>query len=122
MLGLVSDLIVCNGQRMGTRYGRRGSCSGFTSSSRRSCLCSTTYRQPFPSTWRVHNQLQLISDNEALDAHVSVKAAFRFGMLEAFKVIQMFSLVLQLNSVAAVAMKRYARLASRFADGRRQGT
>jgi hypothetical protein len=84
------------------------------------------HRQTFPSTWRVHNQLQLlsgqISDNEALDAHVSVKAAFRFGMLEVFKVVQMFSLVLQLNSVAAVAMKRYARRASRFPDGRRQGT
>ena len=40
-----------------------------------------------------------ISDNEALDAHVSVKAAFRFGMPEVFKVVQMFSLVLQLDSV-----------------------
>ena len=65
------------------------------------CLCRTT--SSTTNTWRVHNQLQLlsgqISDNEALDAHVSVKAAFRFGMLEVFKVVQMFSLVPQLNSV-----------------------
>ena len=38
------------------------------------------------------------------------------------RLFKCFSLVLQLNSVAAVAMKRYARLASRFPDGRRQGT
>ena len=57
-----------------------------------------------------------ISNNEELDGTIRAKAAYELGTLNGLKAARRFSLVLQLNSAAAIALKRYARLANRFAQ------
>jgi hypothetical protein len=57
-----------------------------------------------------------ISDNEELDPTTRVKAAHELGTLDGLKTARRFSLILQLNSAAGIALKRYARLANRFAQ------
>jgi hypothetical protein len=57
-----------------------------------------------------------ISNDEELDPTTRVKAAFELGTLNGLKAGRRFSLLLQLNSAARIAFKRYARLVNRFAQ------
>jgi hypothetical protein len=58
-----------------------------------------------------------IANNEELDPDVRVKAAFEHGTLNGLKAARQFSLLLQLNSAARIALKQYARLAHAFGHG-----
>jgi hypothetical protein len=71
---------------------------------------------PDEFTTDLDGYLSEISNNEELDAATRVKAAFELGTFNGFKTAGRVSMVLQLNSAAQIAMKRYARLANRFAQ------
>jgi hypothetical protein len=75
-------------------------------------------RFPVPDeyTTDLDDYLSEISNNEKLDSTTRVKAAFELGTFNGFKTAGKVSMVLQLNSAAQIAMKRYARLANRFAQ------
>jgi hypothetical protein len=75
-------------------------------------------RFPMPDeyTTELDGYLSEISNNEELDAATRVKAAFELGSFNGFKTTGNVSMVLQLNSAARIAMKRYARLANRLAQ------
>ena len=57
-----------------------------------------------------------ISNNEGLDPTTRVKAAHELGTLNGLKIARRFSMILQINSAAETALKRYARLGERFAQ------
>ena len=75
-------------------------------------------RFPVPDeyTTEVDDYLSEISNNESLDASTRVKAAHELGTFNGLRLARKYSLMLQLNSAAGLAMKRYARLANRFAQ------
>jgi hypothetical protein len=66
-------------------------------------------RFPAPSkyTTDLDDYFSEISDNEKLDPATRVKAAFELGTLNGLKTARRFSMILQLNSAAAIALKRY---------------
>jgi hypothetical protein len=67
-------------------------------------------------TTDLDDYLSEISNNEALDAPTRVKAAYDLGTLNGLKIAGKGSLILQMHSAGGVALKRYARLANRFAQ------
>lgn len=70
-------------------------------------------RFPVPDKYTadLDDYLGEIVDNKALDATTRVMAAFELGTLNGFKIAGKFSLLLQMNSAAGIAMRRYAILA-----------
>jgi hypothetical protein len=72
---------------------------------------------PVPSeyTTDLDDYFSEISNNEELDPTTRVKASFELGTLNGLKTARRFSMILQLNSAARIAFKRYARFANRFA-------
>jgi hypothetical protein len=50
--------------------------------------------------------------NPALDPSIRIKAAYEAGTLNGFKTCRRYSLVMQLNSAASLAQRRYTRTAS----------
>jgi hypothetical protein len=66
---------------------------------------------PLPYTKFMDDYLSEMTGHELLDCATRIKAAFEAGTLNGYKYLGRGSLVLQLNSAAAVAMKRYARVA-----------
>jgi hypothetical protein len=75
-------------------------------------------RFPVPSEYAadLDDYLGEISNNEEAAPATRVKAAHELGTLNGLKTAGRFSMILQLNSAAGVALKRYARLANRFAQ------
>lgn len=73
-------------------------------------------RFPAPDKYTTYldDYLSGIANNEEIDATTRVKAAFELGTLNGFKAAGRVSLFFQLNSAAGIALKRYARLATRF--------
>lgn len=68
---------------------------------------------PAPSAYAkdLDDYLGEMTGNERLDCSTRMKAAFEAGTLGGFKAARRFSLALQINSAAAVAMRRHARVA-----------
>jgi hypothetical protein len=75
-------------------------------------------RFPVPDEYTTNlvDYLSAISNNEELDGNTRVNAAHELGTLVGLKVALKFSMLLQLNSAAKIALKRYAHLADRFAQ------
>jgi hypothetical protein len=75
-------------------------------------------RFPPPSEFVIDldDYLSEISNNEGLDPTTRVRAAHELGTLNGLKIARRFSMILQLNSAAEIPLKRYARLADRFAQ------
>ena len=67
-------------------------------------------RFPAPGKYAtdLDDYLTEISDSDELDAATRLKAAFELGTLNGLKSAGRFSMILQLNSAAGIALKRYA--------------
>jgi hypothetical protein len=57
-----------------------------------------------------------ISNNEEIDPDIRVKVAHELGTINGLKIAGRYSMVFQLYLAGTLALKRYARLAKRFAQ------
>jgi hypothetical protein len=76
-------------------------------------------RFPAPGKYAtdLDDYLTEIYDNDELDAAMRLKAAFELGALDGLKSAGRFSMFLQLNWAAGIALKRYAGYVNRFGLG-----
>jgi hypothetical protein len=70
-------------------------------------LVDSRFPAPDKYTTDLDDYFGEISNNEELDPATRVKAAFELGTLNGLKTARRFSMILQLNSAAEVALKRY---------------
>jgi hypothetical protein len=79
-------------------------------------LIDSRFPAPDKYTTDLDDYFGEISNNEELDPTTRVKAAYELGTLNGLKTARRFSMILQLNSAASIALKRYSRLVNRFAQ------
>jgi hypothetical protein len=79
-------------------------------------LIDSRFPVPNKYTTNFRDYLSEVTSNEELEAVTRIKAARELGVLEGLRVAQRFSTIFQLNYTGVLALKRYARLANRFAQ------